>query len=97
MAPSRSAIAMMSGAALAAELGRVVADVAEALHDDPLALEARVTAPAASSRPACAQASRSAKNRPRPVASRRPRTPPCVTGLPVTHPIASSCPGLSAA
>ena len=42
------------------------------------------------------QASRSAKKRPRPVASARPRTPPCVTGFPVTHPSASSCPGLSA-
>ena len=40
IAPSRSAIAMIYGAALAAEFRGVIADVAEALDDDPLAVEA---------------------------------------------------------
>ena len=40
IAPSRSAIATMMRAALAAELRGVIADVAEALHDDALAVEA---------------------------------------------------------
>src|SRR6266508_1641713 len=44
-----------------------------------------------------AQASLRAYNNPRPVASRRPRMPPCVTGLPVTQAAASRLPGLSAA
>ena len=39
-------------------------------------------------------ASRSAKYSPRPVASRRPRTPPSAIGLPVTHASASSDPGI---
>ena len=72
-------------AALLAELRDVVADVAQALHDDALAGEARRQARARACRRRCAHASRSAKNSPRPVASRRPRMPPWLTGLPVTH------------
>ena len=41
MAPSYSAIGDDDRAAFVAELGRVIADVAEALHDDALAGEAR--------------------------------------------------------
>ena len=40
IAPSRSAIAIRMRAAFAAELRGVIADVAEALHDDALAVEA---------------------------------------------------------
>ena len=94
IAPSRSAMRDDDGAAFAAELGGVIADVAEALHDDAFALEAGCRGRAASCSAWLLHASRSAKNSPRPVASLRPRTPPWVTGLPVTQPSASSWPGI---
>ena len=43
------------------------------------------------------QTSRIPKNTPSPVASVRPRTPPCVTGFPVTQPAASISPGFKEA
>ena len=71
----------------------MISHIPKTLNNHPLFLQCLYACPACPSHPAYCKLPAHHNILPDPVASLLPRTPPCVTGLPVTQPRASISPG----